>query len=234
MKLSITFCRCVVTDAKNKSDVILKQSISDVSDRTSTDALFSGKVSVSVADDGETALVVSMVGVNSGSKSALLEGSLSSKTVQEAFPSNSYPSYSQDHLSPDAVANGCILRNKDSSCRSQDKSLEINLAAMVSSDPTKRSSELSPIHESAFSLSGAKHGNLLNEGSEIPQHVPSYSLLCGNKEAESTGEDIALPTSSNEKSHVIKSAQLSSAGMFGNLHVPAQYLRASYFKLMRH
>ncbi|KAK1698344.1 hypothetical protein QYE76_015041 [Lolium multiflorum] len=152
-----------------------------------------------------------MVGVNSGSKSALLEGSLSSKTVQEAFPSNSCPSYSQDHLSPDAVVNGCIPRNKDSSCRSQDKSLEINLATMVSSDPTKRSSELSPIHESACSLSGAEHGNLLNEGPEIPQHVPSYSLLCGNKEAESTGEEIALPTSSNENSPAIKSAQLSSA-----------------------
>ncbi|KAM0905687.1 hypothetical protein ACQ4PT_017269 [Festuca glaucescens] len=192
--------RCVFTEAKNKSDVILKQSISDVSDRTSTDASFSGKVSVSVADDGETALVVSMVGVNSGSKSGLLEGSLGSKTVQEAFYSNSYPSYSQDFLSHDAVANGCI-----------DKSLEINLAGMVSSDPTKRLSELSPIHESACSLSGAEHGNILNEGSEISQHVSSYSLLCGNKEAESTAEEIALPRNSNEKSPVIKSAQLSSA-----------------------
>jgi hypothetical protein len=233
IKLLIACYRCVFTEANNKPDVILKQSISDVSDRTSTDASFSGKVSVSVADDGETALVVSMVGVNSESKSGLLEGSLSSKTAQEGFYCNSYPSYSKDNLSHDVATNGSILRNKDSSCKSHVKSLEINHAGMVSSDPTERSSELSPIHESACSLFGSEHDNLLNEGLEIPQHVSSYSLLCGNEEAESTGEETALPRNSNAKSPVIKSAQLSSAGMFGNLHVLAQYLRVSYFKLMR-
>lgn len=203
--------RCVFTEAKDKSDVILKQSISDVSDRTSTDASFSGKVSVSIADDGETALVVSMVGVNSESKNGLLEGSLGSKTAQEASYRNSYTSYSKDYSSDDAVANGCILRNKDSSCRSRNKSLEINLASMVSSEPTQRSSELSPIHESACILSGAEHGNLSNKQLEVPQHVPSDSLLCGIKEGESTGEETALPRNSDEKSPVIESAQLSSA-----------------------
>ncbi|CAM0952441.1 unnamed protein product [Alopecurus aequalis] len=119
--------RCLYTEAKNKSDVILKQSISEDSDRTSADASFSGRASVSVADDGETALVVSMVGVDSESKDDLLEGN-------------------------------------------SDKSSEINLVGMVSSELTQRSSELSPIRE-----------------------------------------EIALPRNSNEKSPVIKSAQLSSA-----------------------
>ncbi|CAM0953481.1 unnamed protein product [Alopecurus aequalis] len=160
--------RCVYTEAKNKSDVILKQSISEDSDRRSTDASFSGRMSVSVADDGETALVVSMVGVNSESKDGLLEGN-------------------------------------------SNKSSEINLVGMVSSDLTQGSSELSPIHESACILSVTEHGNIPNEQLEVPQHVPSYSLLFGSKEAESTGEETALPRNSNEKSPVIKSAQLSPA-----------------------
>uniref|UniRef100_A0ACD5T6P6 Uncharacterized protein n=1 Tax=Avena sativa TaxID=4498 RepID=A0ACD5T6P6_AVESA len=161
--------RCVYTEAKNKSDVTLKQSISEDSDRTSTDASFSGRVSVSVADDGETALVVSMVGVNSESKDGLLEGN---------------------------------------SGRSCNKSPEINLVGVVSSEPTRGSSELSPIHESAF---GTEDGNISNEQLEVPHHVPSDSLLCGSKEVESTGEEAVFPRNSNESSPVIKSAQLSSA-----------------------
>uniref|UniRef100_A0ACD5TYX2 Uncharacterized protein n=1 Tax=Avena sativa TaxID=4498 RepID=A0ACD5TYX2_AVESA len=164
--------RCVYTEAKNKSDVTLKQIISEDSDRTSTDASFSGRVSVSVADDGETALVVSMVGVNSKSKDGLLEGS---------------------------------------SGRPCNKSTEINLVGVVSSEPTRGSSEFSPIHESACIIFGTEDGNISNEQLEVPHHVPSDSLLCGSKEAESTGEDTALPRNSNESSPVIKSAQLSSA-----------------------
>ena len=147
-------------------------------------------MSVSVADDGETALVVSMVGVNSESKDGLLDGN---------------------------------------SCRSRNISPEINLISVVSSEPIQRSSELSPIRESACILFDTEHGNISNEQLEVPQHVPSYSLLCGSKEAESTGEETALPRNSNEKSPVIKSAQLSSEGMLCSLHIPAQYLKASYF-----
>lgn len=221
-KLSIAFCRCVSIEAKNESEVVLKQNISGDSDRTSTDASFSGRVSVSVADDGETALVVSMVGVNSESKDDLLEGSLGSETAQEAFYCNSHPSCSIDDLSHEDVANACIPRNKDISCSSHNKSSETNLTRMVSSEPTQRSSELSAMRESACILFSAEHGNISNEQSEVPQDGLSYSLLCRNKEAESTGEDAALPRNSNGNSPVIKSAQLSSAGMLGNLLIPAQ------------
>ncbi|VAH79636.1 unnamed protein product [Triticum turgidum subsp. durum] len=203
--------RCVSIEAKNESEVILKQNISGDSDRTSTGASFSGRVSVSVADDGETALVVSMVGVNSESKDDLQEGSLGSKTAQEAFYCNSHPSCSIDDLSHEDVANACIPRNKDISCSLHNKSSETNLARMVSSEPTQRSSELSAMRESACILFSAEHGNISNEQSEVPQDGLSYSLLCRNKEAESTGEDAALPRNSNGKSPVIKSAQLSSA-----------------------
>ncbi|VAH63872.1 unnamed protein product [Triticum turgidum subsp. durum] len=203
--------RCVSIEAKNESEVVLKQNVNGDSDRTSTDASFSGRVSVSVADDGETALVVSMVGVNSESKDDLLEGSLGSETAQEAFYCNSHPSYSIDDLSHEAVANACIPRNKDISCSSHNKSSETNLARTVSSEPTQRSSELSAMRESACILFSAEHGNILNEQSEVPQDGLSYSLLCRSKEAESTGEDAALPRNSNGKSPVIKSAQLSSA-----------------------
>uniref|UniRef100_A0A453FHU0 PHD and RING finger domain-containing protein 1 n=2 Tax=Aegilops tauschii subsp. strangulata TaxID=200361 RepID=A0A453FHU0_AEGTS len=203
--------RCVSIEAKNESEVVLKQNISGDSDRTSTDASFSGRVSVSVADDGETALVVSMVGVNSESKDDLQEGSLGSKTAQESFYCNSHPSCSIDDLSHEDVANACILRNKDISCSSHNKSSETNLTRMVSSEPTQRSSELSAMRESACILFSAEHGNVSNEQSEVPQDGLSYSLLCRNKEAESTGEDAALPRNSNGNSPVIKSAQLSSA-----------------------
>ena len=54
---------------EHEADVILKQNFSEEcvigSDRTGINASFSGRVSVSVADEGETALVVSMVGVHS-------------------------------------------------------------------------------------------------------------------------------------------------------------------------
>ncbi|KAI5000135.1 hypothetical protein ZWY2020_004724 [Hordeum vulgare] len=203
--------RCVSTEVENKSDVALKQNISGDSDRTSTDASFSGRVSVSVADDGETALVVSMVAVNSESKDDLLEGSLGSKTAQEAFYCNSLPSYSKDDLSSEAVANACIPRNKDSSCKPHNKSSEINLACLVSSEPTQRSSDHSPIRESACIPFSSEHGNISNEQSDGLQHGPSYSSLCRSMEAETTGEEAALPRNSNEKSPVIKSAQLSSA-----------------------
>ena len=148
-------------------------------------------MSVSVADDGETALVVSMVGVNSESKDGLLDGN---------------------------------------SCRSPSISPEISLISVVSSEPIQRSSELSPIRESACILfETEEHGNILNEQLEVPEHVPSYSLLSGNKETESTGEETALPRNSNEISPVIKSAQPFSEGMLCSLHIPAQYLKASYF-----
>ncbi|KQK09510.1 hypothetical protein BRADI_2g48387v3 [Brachypodium distachyon] len=201
--------RCVSTEVKNKSDVILKQNFSGDcvtdSDRTTADASFSERVSVSVADDGETAIVVSMVGVNS----RFSEGSLGSETGQ-AY-SNSYPSYSKDDSSHDAVANAHILRDKDNSCGSPNKSSGINLVHMVSSEPTQRSSELSPIRESATTLFSSEHGNISNEQLEEPQDVSSYFLLHRSKEAGNTGEENAVPRNNNETFPAIKSPQLFSA-----------------------
>lgn len=221
------------TEVKQKADVILKQNFSGDcvigSDRTTSDASFSGRMSVSVADEGETALVVSMVGVHSVIGDGLSESSLGLKTDQEAFNCNSYPSYSKDDSSHDAVADASILRNTDSFSRSHDKYSEMNLVRTVSSEPTERSLEFSPIRESATTLLSSEQGNMSNEQLEVPQHVSSYSLLHSSKEAENTAEENAVSRNNNDRSPVIKSPQLSSPGMLGNLPIPAQYLKTSYF-----
>uniref|UniRef100_A0A0D9V511 RING-type domain-containing protein n=1 Tax=Leersia perrieri TaxID=77586 RepID=A0A0D9V511_9ORYZ len=99
--------RCVSTEVKHKVDSILKPNFSgdfsSGSDRTTTDASFSGRVSVSVADEGETALVVSMVGVHPEIQDGLSGPSLGLKTEQEGFNSNSYQSYSKKNLLSEAV-----------------------------------------------------------------------------------------------------------------------------------
>ncbi|KAL5220938.1 hypothetical protein ABZP36_025651 [Zizania latifolia] len=92
--------RCASTEVKHKADAILKQHFSGDcligSDRTNIDESFSGRVSVSAADEGETALVVSMVGVHSEIADGLSESLLGLRTEQEGFNSNSYPSYPKD------------------------------------------------------------------------------------------------------------------------------------------
>ncbi|KAG8055612.1 hypothetical protein GUJ93_ZPchr0001g32365 [Zizania palustris] len=168
--------RCVPTEVKPKEDAILKEHFSGDcligSDRTNIDELFSGRVSVSVADEGETALVVSMVGIHSEIVDGPSETSLGLKAEQEGFSSNSYPSYPKD-------------------------------------EPTERPLEFSPIHESATTLFSSEKGYMSNVQLEVPQNMPSCSLLPSSKVAENLGEESAL-FRNNGRSTVINSPELSS------------------------
>ncbi|XP_015699291.1 uncharacterized protein LOC102716358 isoform X2 [Oryza brachyantha] len=188
--------RCVSTEVKHNADPILKQNFSGDcstgSGRTTTDASFSGRVSVSVADEGETALVVSMVGVHSEIRDGLSEPSLGLKTEQERFNSNSYPSYSNDDLLNEAVADAKIFRNSDGFTISHDRCSETNLVHKVSSEPTERPLEFSPIRESATTLFRSEQGNMPNVQLEVPQHAPSCSFSQISKVSENSGEENTL------------------------------------------
>lgn len=192
--------RCVSTEVKHKADAILKQNFSGDcstgSDRTTIDASFSGRVSVSVADEGETALVVSMVGVHSEIRDGL-------KTEQKGLNSNSYPSYSKDDLLNETVADAKILRNSDGFSISHNRYSEMNLVHTVSSEPTERPLEFSPIRESAHTLFRPEQGNMSNV------QAPSCSFSQTSKVPENSGEENAL-FRNNARSTVIESPQLSS------------------------
>nr|ABA96698.2 expressed protein [Oryza sativa Japonica Group]USH99985.1 hypothetical protein [Oryza sativa Japonica Group] len=166
------------------------------SDRTTIDASFSGRVSVSVADEGETALVVSMVGVHSEIRDGL-------KTEQKGLNSNSYPSYSKDDLLNETVADAKILRNSDGFSISHNRYSEMNLVHTVSSEPTERPLEFSPIRESAHTLFRPEQGNMSNV------QAPSCSFSQTSKVPENSGEENAL-FRNNARSTVIESPQLSS------------------------
>nr|CAB3474098.1 unnamed protein product [Digitaria exilis] len=206
--------RCVSTEVKHTADVILKQNINEecvmVSDRTSTDASFSGRVSVSVADEGETALVVSMVGVQSKTRSDLSEASLGLKTGHEAFNYSSYPSHSKNDFTRDTVTDASTLRNTDSFSSSQNKSSQMNIVRTLYSEPAETSLQFSPIREPTTILVGSEQGNMSDDQLEVPKLVSSCPVIDNSKEAKSTGEDNAAQKSNNERYPVIKSPQPSS------------------------
>ncbi|CAO2166207.1 unnamed protein product [Urochloa humidicola] len=176
--------RCVSTEVKHAADVILKQNLSEEcvigSDRTSTDASFSGRVSVSVADEGETALVVSMVGVQSETRSDLSETSQGLKTAHEAFDYSPYPCHSKDAFAHNTVAHA------------------------------ETSLQFSPIREPAATIFSSEQGNMSNEQLEVPKLVSSSPVIDSSEEAKNTGKDNALQKSNNESSPVIKYPQPSS------------------------
>ena len=198
---------------EHEADVILKQNFSEEcvigSDRTATNASFSGRVSVSVADEGETALVVSMVGVHSETRGGLSETSLGLKTAHETFNCSSYPSHSKDAL----VADASSLRNTDIFSTSQNKPSEINVVHTLYSEPTETSLEFSPIREPATTIFSSEKGNMSTERLEVPKLVSSCQVVDNSKEAKSTGEENAVEQSNNELSPVIKSPQPFSSGM---------------------
>ena len=204
------------SEVKHTADVILKQNLSEEcvigSDRTSTDASFSGRVSVAVADEGETALVVSMVGVQSETRSDLSEASLGLKTTHEAFNYSPYSSHSRDAFTHNTAADSSTLRNTDSFSRSQNKSSEMNIVRALYSEPTEASLQFSPIREPAATIVDAEQGNMLNEQLEVSKLV-SCPVIGNGKEAKITGEDNAAQRSKDERSPVIKSPQPSSPGM---------------------
>jgi len=202
--------RCVSSEVKHMADVNLKQNLSEEcvigSDRTSTDASFSGRVSVAVADEGETALVVSMVGVQSETRSDLSEASLGLKTTHEAFNYSPYSSHSRDAFTHNTAADSSTLRNTDSFSRSQNKSSEMNIVRALYSEPTEASLQFSPIREPAATIVDAEQGNMLNEQLEVSKLV-SCPVIGNSKEAKITGEDNAAQRSKDERSPVIKSPQ---------------------------
>lgn len=205
------------SEVKHTADVILKQNLSEEcvigSDKTSTDASFSGRVSVSVADEGETALVVSMVGVQSETRSDLSEASLGLKTAHEAFNYSPYSSHSKDAFTHNTAADSSTLRNTDSFSISQNKSSEMNIVRTLYSEPTETSLQFSPIREPAAIIHGAKQGNMSNEQLEVPKLVSSCPVIDNTKEAKITGEDNAAQKGNDERSPVIRSPQPSSPGM---------------------
>jgi hypothetical protein len=205
------------TEVKHDADVILKQNFSEEyvigSDRTSTDASFSGRVSVSVADEGETALVVSMVGVHSEIKGGVSEVSLGLKAPHEACNGTSGPSYSKDDFTHDTVADASRLRNTDVFSRSQNKCSEMNIVCTVSSESAKSSLQLSPIHESTTTLFCSDQGNMSNEQVEAPTPC---SLSDNSKEAENRGHENVVHEHNHERS-IIKSPQPSSPGILWSL-----------------
>jgi len=207
--------RCVSSEVKHTADVILKQNLSEEcvigSDRTSTDASFSGRVSVSVADEGETALVVSMVGVQYETRSDLSEGSLGLKTTHEAFDYSPYSSHSRDAFTHNTAADSSSLRNTDSFSRSQNRSSEMNIVRTLYSESTEMPLQFSPIRESAVTIS-AEQSNMSNEQLDVPKLV-SCPVRGNSKEATNTGEDNAAQRSNDERPHVVKSPQPSSPGM---------------------
>ncbi|TVU35279.1 hypothetical protein EJB05_17163 [Eragrostis curvula] len=192
--------RCMPTEVNQEADVIFKQKFSEErvigSDRTSTDASFSGRVSVSVADEGETALVVSMVGIHPEIKGGLSEVGV--KTAREAFNGTSCPSDSKDDLTHDTVADASLLRNTDVSSRSHNKSSEMNIFCTVSSETTERSLQFSPIRESATTLFSSEQGNMSTEQLGLPKLVSSYSFAENSKEAENRGQENAVHKHNNE------------------------------------
>ncbi|KAL6615950.1 hypothetical protein ACP70R_038220 [Stipagrostis hirtigluma subsp. patula] len=204
--------RCTSTEVKNEADVILKPKFSEAcvigSDGESTDPSFSGRVSVSVADEGETALVVSMVGVHSENKGDISEGLLCLTKTEETFNCSSYPSYSNDDLT-DTVANASILRNTDSFSRSHSKPSDMNIACTDSSEPKERLFEFSPIRESATTLFSSEQGNMSIEQLEVPKLVSSCSLLHNNKDAKSAIEENEVHKNNDQRSPVIKPPQPS-------------------------
>ncbi|CAL4947731.1 unnamed protein product [Urochloa decumbens] len=206
--------RCVSTEVKHTADVGLKQNLSEEcvigSDRTSTDASFSGRVSVSVADEGETALVVSMVGVQSETRSDLSESSQGLKTALEAFSYSPYPGHSKDAFTHNTVADASTLRNRDTFTRSQNKSSEMNAVRTLYCEPTETSLQFSPIREPAATIFSSEQGNMSNEQLEVPKPVSSCPVIDSSKEAKNTGKDNAVQKSNNERSPVIKYPQPSS------------------------
>lgn len=205
------------TEVNHMEDAILKQNLSGEcvigSDRTSVDASFSGRVSVSVADEGETALVVSMVDVQSETRSNLSEASLDLKTAHEAFNYNPYPSHSKDAFKHDTAADASTLRSTDSFSRSQNKSSEMNTVRTLYSEPTEMSLQFSPIREPAATIFSSERGNMSNEQLEVPKLVSSCPVIDNSKEAKNTGEDNAVQKSNNERTPVIKSPPPFSPGM---------------------
>ncbi|PAN28796.1 hypothetical protein PAHAL_5G178700 [Panicum hallii] len=205
--------RCVSSEVKHTADVILKQNLSEEcvigSDRTSTDASFSGRVSVSVADEGETALVVSMVSVQSETRSDLSEASLGLKTTHEAFNYSPYSSHSKDAFTHSTAADSSTLRNTDSFSISQNKSSEMNIVRTLYSEPTEMSLQFSPIREPAATILSTEQGNMSDEQLEVPKLV-SCPVIGNSKEAKNTGEDNAAQRSNDARPPVIKSPQPSS------------------------
>jgi hypothetical protein len=212
--------RCLPAEVKHDADVILKQNFNEEyvigSDRTSADASFSGRVSVSVADEGETALVVSMVGGHPEIKGGVSEVSLGMKTAHEACNGTSGPSYSKDDFTHDSVADASILRNTDVFSRSHNRSSEMNIFCTVSSESAERSLKFSPIRESATTLFSSDQGNMPNEQLEAPKLVRASSLSDNSKEAENRGQENAVHKHNNERS-IIKSPQPSSPGILFSL-----------------
>ncbi|KAL6845053.1 hypothetical protein ACP4OV_024548 [Aristida adscensionis] len=202
--------RCMSAEVKQEADVILKQNSSEECvigpDRTSTDASFSGRVSVSVADEGETALVVSMVGVHSEIRGGLSEASLVSKTTQEAFDSSSYTTYSKD-----ASTDAGILRNTNSFSRSHNKPSDMNIVCSVSSEPTETLLEFSPIRESSTALFNSEQGIISSELLEVPNLVSSCSSVDNSKETKNTGEENVVHENNNQRSPENKNPQPSSS-----------------------
>lgn len=203
--------RCKFNEVEYEANVILKQNLGEDcvigSDRTCTNASFSGRVSVSVADEGETALVVSMVGAHSETRGGLSEASLGLETAHETFNCSPYPSHSKDVL----VADASSLRNTDIVSRSQNKPSEINVVHTLCSEPTETSLQFSPIREPATTIFSSEQDNMSTERLEVPKLVSSCPVVDNSKEAKSTGEENAAQQSNNELSSVIKSPQPASS-----------------------
>uniref|UniRef100_A0A0A9CTY5 Uncharacterized protein n=1 Tax=Arundo donax TaxID=35708 RepID=A0A0A9CTY5_ARUDO len=130
-----------------------------------------------------------MVGVHSEIRGGLSEASLGLTTAQEAFNCSSFSTQST----------AFEIRGNLS---------EKNIVGTVSSGPTERSLEFSPIRES--SIFSSEQGNMSSEKLEVPKLVSSCSSVNNSKEAESTGEENAVHKSMNQRSPVIKSFQPSS------------------------
>ncbi|GJN17853.1 hypothetical protein PR202_gb04956 [Eleusine coracana subsp. coracana] len=217
--------RCMPTEVKRDADVILKQNFSEGfvigSDRTSTDASFSGRVSVSIADEGETALVVSMVGVHPESDQS--EVSLGLKTTQEAFNGTSGPSYPNNDFTHDIVADASNLRNTDVFSRSQNKSSEMNTFCDVSSVPAERSLQFSPIRDSTTSLFSSEQGTRSNEQLEAPKLMSPCSFSDGTFsengiEAENRGQENAVHKHNNKRPTMKSPEPSSPASKMTSLH----------------
>ncbi|WVZ69030.1 hypothetical protein U9M48_017887 [Paspalum notatum var. saurae] len=200
--------RCTSTEIKHEANAISKKNFSEEcvigSDRTSTDTSFSGRVSVSVADEGETALVVSMVGVHSETRCGLSEASLGLKT------------------SHDTVADASTLKNTYSFSRSQNKLNEMNVFSTLPSEPTETSLQFSPIREPATSVISSEQGNMSTEQLEVPKLVSSCPVVDNSSEAKNTGDESAVQQSNNE-SPVIKSPQSSSPDAVQQAKLPLRH-----------
>ncbi|KAJ1285158.1 hypothetical protein BS78_03G258500 [Paspalum vaginatum] len=201
--------RCTCTEIKREADAIPKQNFSEEcvigSDRINADTSFSGRVSVSVADEGETALVVSMVGVHSETRCGLSEASLGLKT------------------SHDTVADASTLRNTYSFSRSQNKLNEMNVFCTLSSEPAETSLQFSPIREPTTTVISSEQGNMPTKQLEVPKLVPSCPVVDNSREAKNTGDESAVQQSNNERCPVIKSPQLSSPDAVPQTKLPLRH-----------